>query len=198
MTYPKHLNKLIAALTRLPGVGKKTAERYAFQMLVWNSKQRAELSATIAAVDDHIMRCPDCGCFCDTTGCPYCTPQRQNAGILCVLADAKDIFSVEGTGTYQGLYHVLDGLLSPVDGIDTSQLRLKNLRSRIEQSGVKEVVLALDATLEGDTTSLYLKELLADMPIHVSRLAFGLPMGSSFDYIDGSTLARALQGRNVF
>ncbi len=198
MSYPKHLYKVIAAFSRLPGVGRKTAERYAFQMLSWNAKQKSELAEVVANMDSAILRCRDCGCYCDPAGCPYCVPERMSSGLLCVVAEAKDIFSIEATGTFQGIYHVLDGLLSPVDGIDETRLKLGGLLEKVEKAAVKEIVLALDATLEGDTTALFLKEKLAGKTVRISRLAFGIPMGSSFDYVDGSTLARALQARNVF
>lgn len=196
MSYPRHLNKVIAVLSRLPGVGKRTAERYAFQMLGWQAQQRKEFAETILSIDDHIQRCNSCGCLCDTAGCTYCVPERKVAGILCVIADAKDVFAIESTGAFRGQYHVLGGLLSPVEGIDVSQLNLAGLFRRIESERIQEIVLALDATLEGDTTALFLKEKLTAFPVDVSRLAFGLPMGSAFDYIDSSTLSRAFTGRN--
>ncbi len=197
MSYPKHLRKLIAVFKRLPGVGTRTAERHAFQLLHWSPQQRNELAQAISAIEENILHCRECGCLSEKEGCHFCSDQRQSAECICVVASPRDACTIEETGTYRGMYHVLEGLLSPVEGIDVSQLRIDPLLDRIKKWGVKEVILALDATLEGDATALFLKEQLSLFSVKISRIAFGLPMGSAFDFIDGNTLARAFQGRNL-
>ncbi|MFA6916631.1 MAG: recombination mediator RecR [Parachlamydiales bacterium] len=198
MSYPKHLNKMIAVLNRLPGVGRRTAERFAFHMLTWSNQKQKEFAQVIDSMDQHIRQCDLCGCLCDVEACPYCSAERNASKLICVIAEPKDAFSIEETGTFRGMYHVLGGLLNPIEGIDSTQLRINMLCDRIQSQGIEEIILALDATLEGDTTALYLKDRLAPQGVKLSRLAFGLPMGSAFDFIDGSTLARALAGRNHF
>jgi recombination protein RecR len=198
MPYPKTLTTLINALRRFPGVGTRTAERYAFQMIEWQERHRKELTDAIGAVAVQLQTCSTCGCLRDSEECFFCQPVRASAGAICVIAHRRDAFTIEETGAFKGLYHVLGGLLSPIDGIDTEQLAIEALMQRIKTHQIQEVILALDATLEGDTTALYLKQLLHSLPVHVSRLAFGLPLGSAFSYVDGSTLARAFSGRHAF
>ena len=143
-----------------------------------------------------IKRCADCGCIADESGCPFCTSGRQQSGFLCVVASPRDVFSIESTGEFKGLYHVLDALLSPMDGIGPNQLKLDQLKHRVKTYAIQEVVVAFDSTLEGDATALFIKEELEPLATHVSRLAFGLPVGSSLDYVDGGTLTRAFLGRS--
>lgn len=198
MHYPDHLLKLIYTLKKLPGVGQKTAERFAFQLLNWPTPQLNELAATISQIPNKLIPCEECGCIKGTQGCYFCEQTVRNNQILCVLANAKDVFSIEETGEYKGLYHVLGGLLSPLDQTGPDELSIEKLKSRVVTRDVKEVIIALDSTLEGDATSLFLKQELAPLGVQISRLAFGLPMGSALDYVDGGTLAKAFSGRNQF
>lgn len=196
MRYPEPLIQLIESLRQLPGVGTRTAERFAFQMLTWPSKRLHEMARTIDQLPTSINRCVDCGCITDASGCPFCTPDRQQSGFLCVVASPRDVFSIESTGEFRGLYHVLDALLSPMDGVGPNQLKLEQLKHRVKKHAIQEVVVAFDSTLEGDATALFIKEELEPLATHVSRLAFGLPVGSSLDYVDGGTLTRAFLGRS--
>lgn len=198
MRYPDHLQKLIQVLRRLPGVGHKSAERFAFHLLTWPSEQLQELGATICATKDELQQCEECGCLMGLESCLFCSSQKRDPSVMCVVASPRDVFSMEETHAYHGLYHVLDGLLSPLDRRGPEHLSLPKLKERITSLQVKEIVIALDSTLEGDATALFLKEELAPFSLSISRLAFGLPMGSSLDYVDGGTLARALAGRNQF
>lgn len=198
MLYPDHLNKLIQVLKKLPGVGQKSAERFAFQLLTWNRHQLDEMARVIQAIPDKLIPCPDCGCLQDNQTCRFCDLTKRQAETLCILASPRDVFSLEETREYKGLYHVLGALLSPLDQKGPEHLAVERLKERIQSLNVKEVIIALDSTLEGDATALYLKQELGDLPVKISRLAFGLPMGSSFDYVDGGTLARAFSGRNQF
>ena len=198
MKYPLPLLSLINLLKRLPGVGNKTAERYAFSILSWKEEHQKELAHALFQLKEKIGYCPECGCLKGEESCHYCTHSRAGAGLLCVVATPRDVFSIDETGEYRGLYHVLGGLLSPLEGLMPETLSIAKLMERIEKHEIKEIVLGLDSTLEGDATALYLKKELTPLGVHVTRFAFGIPMGSSLDYIDGGTLARALSARSLF
>jgi recombination protein RecR len=194
--YPEHLSKLIQVLKKLPGVGSRSAERFAFHLLKWRPEELQELASAIQEVPKRIKQCPACGCLIGERECFFCD-SRRNSNILCIIASPRDAFSIEETHEYDGLYHVLGGLLSPMNRKGPEHLSLDRLKERIENLGVKEVIIALDSTLEGDATALYLKQELPST-LHISRLAFGLPMGSHLDFVDGGTLARAFSGRHQF
>lgn len=198
MNYPEQLIKLIQVLRRFPGVGTKSAERFAFQMLEWPEHQVREMATVIQALPDKIDHCSSCGCLKDVDKCHFCDGQRANAKVLCIVSSPRDVYSIEETGEYRGHYHVMGALLSPMEGIGPEQLTVAPLKERIQRLEIEEVIIALDSTLEGDATSLFLKEELEPLNVTISRLAFGLPMGSSLDYVDGGTLARAFSGRGHF
>ncbi len=198
MQYPSHLLKLIQVLKRFPGVGNKSAERFAFHLLTWPSDHLNEFGDTVLNAKNRLKHCLECGCLMDDENCSFCNLSKRESHVMCVLASAREVYAIEGTLEYKGLYHVLGGVLSPLENRGPEKLFLQKLKDRILALGVKEVVVALDSTLEGDATALFLKEELAIYPVKVSRLAFGLPMGSALEYVDGGTLARALQGRNQF
>lgn len=198
MKYPPHLLKLIEVLKKLPGVGNKSAERYAFQLLSWPASRLQEMSDVIKDVPTRLKHCKDCGCLSGEGSCYFCDASRAATGTICVIATPREAFSIEETREYKGLYHVLGGVLSPVDGFNAEKLSLNKLIHRINHLQIKEVIIALDSTLEGDATALYIKQELEHLKIPVTRLAFGLPMGSSLDYVDGGTLARALSARSRF
>jgi recombination protein RecR len=196
--YPPALLHLIEFLKRLPGVGTKTAERYAFQLLSWPKEHLELLGEAARTLKERVHPCPECHCLMEKEACTFCDPSKRELQFLCIISSAKDVYAIEETHMYRGAYHVLGGLLSPLDGRTPDHLDLHLLQERIQKLQVKEVIIALDSTIEGDATSLYLKERLASLGIRVSRLAFGLPMGSPLDYVDGGTLSRALVGRQNF
>lgn len=198
MKYPSHLLKLIDVLKRLPGVGTKSAERYAFEIIGWSRGKLSEMASTIQATPDQLHHCHDCGCLTENDGCHFCASAATRSATLCVVASSRDVFAIEATHEFKGIYHVMGALLSPLDGIGAEALNVEKLKRRIRELHVTEVILALDSTLEGDATALYLKQELEPLQLSVSRLAFGLPMGSSLDYVDGGTLARALSARGRF
>ncbi len=198
MKYPPHLLKLIDVLRRLPGVGHKSAERFAFHMLQWAPHHLGEMSEVVSTLTAKVQQCAVCGCLCEDNSCSFCDEARGAMGSLCIIASPRDAFAIEETREYKGYYHVLGGLLSPLEGKGPEKLQLPKLMQRLQNPQIKEVVIALDSTLEGDTTALYLKRELEHLQLQVSRLAFGLPMGSSLDYVDGGTLARAFLGRASF
>jgi recombination protein RecR len=196
--YPKDLLLLITYLTKLPGIGKKTAERFAFNLLQWDDNTIGELGSCLINLKRNITLCKTCGCIRQEDSCFFCDLTHRNANKICVIASPRDVFSIEETNSFNGLYHVIDHLLSPLDGYAEDNLHLDKLIHRIKTNNVKEVILALDSTLEGDATSLFLKEQIEKLNIPISRLAFGLPVGSSLEYIDEGTLSRALTGRQSF
>jgi len=196
--YPDPLVQLIGFLKKLPGVGSKTAERYAFHLLGWQDGELGPFAHTLKDLKANIQHCSECGCLTSLETCEFCDTRKRDASLLCVIASAKDVYALEETRAFRGFYHVLGGLLSPLDGRAPHHLSLQKLQERITRHLIREVVIALDSTIEGDATSLYLKEQLASFTIKVSRLAFGLPMGSPLEYADGGTLSRALSGRQQF
>lgn len=200
MKYPRHLTKLIEVLKKLPGVGSKSAERFAFQLLQWPTAELQEMASILASCHDKLRYCPTCGCLGDDEKCHFCSEARAAHGAICIIASARDVFAIEETGEFKGSYHVLAGLLSPMEGRGAEALKLHTLEARLNNENIREVVIAIDSTVEGDATALYLKAALKALKpdLHVSRLAFGLPMGSSLDYVDGGTLARAFSGRSTY
>ncbi len=198
MKYPQHLLQLIENLKRLPGVGNKSAERFAFQILEWKHEHLLELANVLKNIPFKLKTCEECGCLVGEEKCQFCDSSRDHTAEICVIATAKDAFAIEATHEYKGLYHALGGVLSPLDGKGPEHLNFQKLKDRIINRNIQEVIIALDSTLEGDATALYIKKEIADLPINISRLAFGLPMGSSLDYVDGGTLSKALAGRGTF
>lgn len=195
MRYPTHLMKVITLLKKLPGVGSRSAERYAFQMLQWKNETLSELGNLIQEMKRALQICSTCGCLMEKE-CYFCPDPRRDQEILCVVATQKEVFSFEETALFKGRYHVLGSLFSPMEGKRLDPENLEKLEKRIIEQGVKEVILALDSTLEGDATALFLCDQLRKFPIKISRLAFGLPLGSALEYVDESTLACAFKGRS--
>lgn len=197
MRYPEHLLKLIAVLKKLPGIGNKSAERFAFHLLDWPEEKLEEMGKVIANVKKNLNYCIECGALIEGT-CSFCDLSKRHSQAICIVASSRDVYSIEETREYKGLYHVLGGVLSPLQGRLPSASALEKLKKRIVDLGIEEVILAFDSTLEGDATALFLKKELVRLEVALTRLAFGLPMGSSFDYIDGGTLQRALSGRRSY
>jgi len=198
MKYPSHLIKLIETLKKLPGVGSKSAERFAFHLLEWEPGQLEEMGSIIASTPHKLCSCKTCGCLEDAGMCIFCTPKRTLHGTLCIISSPKDAFAIDATGEFQGCFHVLGSLLSPMSGKGADKIDVHKLIQRIEIHRITEIVIALDSTLEGDATALYLKSALANTNATISRLAFGLPMGSALEYVDGGTLAKAFSGRSPY
>jgi recombination protein RecR len=195
MKYPEDLQTLIAHLRKLPGIGSRTAERFAFEIINWSDLELSSLGHLLSGIHARILPCPVCGCLTDLGRCHFCDLSKRDSRLLCLLASARDVFSIEKTKTFTGLYHIIEHLISPLDGRKIETLRIDRIEKRLAQNSVQEVIIAFDSTLEGDATALYLKERLSNHSIKITRLAFGLPIGSSLDHIDGGTLSRALAGR---
>jgi len=193
----KSLEDLVARLSRLPGIGKKSALRIAYYILRADESYAAGLSAAVARLRSGVRNCPDCGNYTEETPCSICRDPARDAGLLCVVEQPQDVAALEATGEFSGLYHVLMGALSPLDGVGPRELTIGKLMERVRIHGVREVILATNPTVEGDTTALYIIKLLEPMGVKVSRLALGLPVGGDLEYADRLTLARSLRGRTV-
>ncbi len=191
--YPKSANHLIEQLAKLPGVGKATAQRLAFFILKSDQKENIALASAIKEIKENIRFCFECGIMSESEICNICTDQNREGSIICVVEEPQDIYSFERTNSYKGKYHVLGGVLSPLDGIGPDDLNLDNLYKRVV-SGM-EVILATNPSVEGDTTCLYLSKKLEELGVNVTRLARGLPVGSDLEYMDELTLVRAMEGR---
>lgn len=196
--YPSELFPLIAHLKKLPGVGTRTAERFAFEFLSWPNEQLLQLGEILTTIQEKIFPCKTCGCLTDQGNCKFCDPRTRDTSQICIIGSQRDVFAIEETQSYKGLYHVVEHLLSPLDGRHAKGLKIEKILERIIANKICEVILAFDSTLEGDTTALFIKSELSQMPLSISRLAFGLPLGSSLEYIDGGTLTRAFKGRQTF
>ncbi|KAG6559048.1 Recombination protein RecR [Candidatus Rhabdochlamydia oedothoracis] len=197
LKYPKHLQLLINSFKKFPGVGNRTAERFAFQVFNWPLEDVLHFSATLSELNQKVSFCPECSCLTEENDCHFCQLPSRNTSQLCLIASVKDAYALEEMGMYQGLYHVLGSLLSPIEGKNADGLPMEKIKQRVKDRSVKEVIIALDSTLEGEATALYIKEQLEN-DVHISRLAFGLPIGSCLDFVDGGTLARSFTGRRSF
>lgn len=192
------LDRLVEHLSRLPGLGEKTAQRLAFHILKTKDDVIKDLSQSLIDVKEQVHNCPRCFNYTDLEFCAVCRDQGRDDSLLCVVEDATDILRIEAAMSFKGRYHVLQGVLSPLDGIGPDQIRLMELLARLENEGIREVVLALDADLEGDATSLYLTKVIrgkVGSAIKLTRIAHGVPIGGNLDYVDHRTLSRALENR---
>ncbi len=188
---------LINEFSKLPTVGPKTAARLVFYLLNRPRNEAQSLAEAILAVKDKVRLCSVCFSLTEEDPCVLCTDERRDSTIVCVVAEAKDIYAIERTSAFKGRYHVLGGLISPMDGVGPSQLRVKELIERIGNEAPSEIILATNPNAEGEATALYLARLIAPLGVIVSRLAYGLPIGGDLDYADEITLAKALEGRRV-
>ena len=191
----KSLDNLIESLYKLPGVGRKSAERMAFSLLDFSEEDLKEIANSIASLKEHIHFCPTCGMITDIDGCYICDDKNRDESTLMVVSYPKDVFSIEKSESYKGLYHVLNGELSLSKGMDIEKLNIPSLIKRIEEGKFTEVILATNPTVDGETTSMYLAKLIEKYGIKVTRLAYGLQIGGNLDYVDPLTLSRALEGR---
>ena len=193
--YAKPIDHLIEALTRLPGIGKKTASRLALHILRSSPSEAQDLARAIWDVKEKIRLCSSCFNLTDEDPCLICQDERRSKEILCVVEGPNDLIAIENTGAYNGKYHVLHGTISPLEGIGPEDLKIKELLARLQKEKISEVILATNPTVEGGTTALYLTDLIKSLHIKVTRIAYGIPMGSEIEYSDGMTLSKALEGR---
>ncbi len=193
--FPKSIEELIVQLGTLPGVGPKTAERYAFALLKRDRTERERLAKAIVAADLKLRVCSVCRNYTETDPCLICGDVKRDRDVICVVANEQDLLAVEHTAEYRGLYHILGGTLSPADGVTPDQLAVRELLARVAEKRPTEVILAFDPTIEGESTMLYLSRLLRSLGLKVTRLARGLPIGSELSYADEITLTDAIRGR---
>jgi recombination protein RecR len=192
---PDSITTLIAALSKLPGVGPRSAERIALHLAQTESGIVKHLADAIVTARERIQFCDPCGALTEKSPCPICADARRDGALLCVVERAVDILSIEKSGTFRGKFHVLGGKISPLDGVEPEDLRIAELEKRLTTEPIKEVVIALGTDVEGDATSNYLAKRLARPGLKISRIAYGLPAGSGLEYADELTLSRALEGR---
>jgi recombination protein RecR len=189
------IEELITELARLPGIGRKTAQRLTFHLLQQPSEQAVRLSSALIAVAERVRPCAECGNLTEDQPCTICRDPRRDPGILCVVEDASAVAVVDRSTDFRGRYHVLGGRLSPLDGVGPESLRLDSLVRRVRDGSVREVILATNPSMEGEVTATYVQQQLAGFGVRVTRLARGLPMGGDLEYVDGVTLAHALVAR---
>ncbi|ACX53205.1 recombination protein RecR [Ammonifex degensii KC4] len=195
MSYPRPLARLIEELKRLPGIGSRTAQRLAFYLLSAPPEEALRLAEAIKEAREKTFYCSVCGNFTDIDPCSICSDARRDKGIICVVEMPRDVVAIERAGCFKGVYHVLHGVLSPLDGVGPDKLRIQELLQRLQEGEVREVILATSSTTEGEATALYLKRLLKPLEVKVSRLAYGLPVGAEIELADEETISRALEGR---
>ena len=193
--YADWMSRLVEALTRLPGIGRRSAERIVFYLLKARKDEVAKLASLLTAVKENVFFCETCHNFSDSAACYICSDPGRDKGVICVVEDPKDVISIEKTGSYVGVYHVLLGALSALEGIGPDEIRIADLIRRIKDGKVREVILATNPNTEGETTALYLAKVLKPLHIKVTRIARGIPVGSHIEYTDQATLSRALEGR---
>ena len=189
------LLSLVDSFSKLPGIGNKTAERMAYAVLEMNEEDAFAFSDAIKGVKTNIVHCPKCGLYSEGGECEVCSDPNRDHSTLIVISYPKDALAFEKLNDFHGIYHVLGGVISPSKGVGAAELHFEDLFARIEEEGVKEVIIATNPNIEGETTALYLAKLLEGKNVSVTRLAYGLPMGASLDYADSLTLSKALEGR---
>ncbi len=192
--YPGPVGRLIGELSKLPGIGQKTARRLSFYLLGRSKSEVKELAEAIIDAREKSKYCSVCNNLTEEDPCEYCTSEERNRGTICVVESPKDVIAMESTGEYNGLYHVLHGAISPMDGIGPDEIKIKNLLPRIKE-GIDEVIVATDPNAEGDATAMYLAKLLKPLEVEVTRIAHGLPVGGDLEFADEITLSKALEGR---
>lgn len=194
-TYARPFARLVAEFERLPGVGPKSAQRLAFHILKLDTEAVKRLVTAIDDVKAQMRQCATCFHVTDQEFCEICTDPRRNQSVLCIVAESRDLIALEKTGEFRGKYHVLGGLLAPMDGVGPEQLRIRELLNRVGEASYEELVIATNPSIEGDATALYLSKLLKPFVGKVSRIAHGIPVGGDIDYTDSATLIQAFDGR---
>jgi len=191
----ERLDRLITHFSRLPGIGRKSASRIAYWLLETDRGFVDIFSTDLKEIRDHVVRCRECGNYAESELCDVCDSPVRDRTLMCVVEQSKDVATIESTGEFRGIYHVLHGVLSPLDGVGPEELKLGKMRTRIKAEGVKEVIVATNPTLEGDSTALYIVRMLSEDGTRVSRIASGLPVGGDMEYADKLSVARALRAR---
>ncbi len=197
MNYPKTILNLIECFKKFPGIGEKTAERLALSTLTMDKELLETFGESLTDVKTKIKKCSKCGSLSEDDLCEICKDKNRDSSILCVVEESKNVILFEKIGTFNGLYHVLDGLISPLDGINPEDLQIKSLIKRIKDENIKEIILAIKPSVEGETTALYIRKMLEGTDVIISKIAHGIPMGADIDYIDPLTLEMAIEDRTT-
>jgi len=195
MKEPMVLDRLVTLFSKLPGIGKKSASRMVYHILENDSAYARTLADALVTLHSVIRRCGICGGFTETDPCPVCSDTSRDHSLVCVIERAQDLRIIEESREFHGVFHVLGGLIAPLEGIGPGDLAIGKLISRLKSQNIKEIILALNPTVEGDTTALYLQKLLKEFPVEVTRLASGLPVGGDIEYTDRLTISRSFRGR---
>lgn len=195
---PLALERVINELSKLPGIGPKSAQRVAFYLLKRDAVDITQLAEAVAALKNGITYCSDCHNMAETDPCNVCVDPQRDHALICVVEEPLDTVAIDKTGNFPGVFHVLGGVLNPMEGIGPEKLQIDSLRQRVQNKGVREIIIATNPTLEGETTANYIARLLRDLPIKITRIARGLPMGGDVEYADEITLSRALEGRREY
>ena len=195
MIYPKSFENLTESFERLPGIGEKSAERFVFSVLKWEKEEVEELANNLLELKNKIKKCQICGHISENDVCEICSDKSRDRSTICVVEDSKKVFMLEKTKSYNGLYHVLGGLISPIDDVNPEDINISSLLNKRINEELKEVIIALNSSIEGETTSLYLQKILKDKNVNVSRLSYGIPLGSDIEYIDPLVIEKAIEDR---
>tara|TARA_B110000305_G_C19271000_1_gene554466 strand:- start:7 stop:612 length:606 start_codon:yes stop_codon:yes gene_type:complete len=194
----KHIENAVDQIASLPGIGRKTALRLVLQLMNRSKSEIEEFSNAFLMMKEHVLKCTSCGNISDTEMCEICKDERRDHSIICVVEDIRDVLAIEGTQSYKGIYHVLNGIISPMDGVGPSDLNIESLIERVQNIDVNELIFALSATMEGDTTSFYLYKKMKGYDVEFSSLSRGVAIGSELQYADDITLSRSIVNRQPF
>lgn len=189
------LDELIRLLKKLPGMGDKSATRLAYHLIKTDNSYNEKLGEAIVSIQNKIHPCPVCGCYMEGDSCSFCDSGKTDRTMLCIVEEAQDVVTLSSIGVYNGLYHVLGGAINPIEGIGPASLRFRELEERVKNGSFKEIIIATNPTEEGDTTALYIRNILAPYNLTFSRLASGIPIGGDLGYVDKTTLTRSIRGR---
>lgn len=189
------LDELIRLLKKLPGMGDKSATRLAYHLIKTDNSYNEKLGEAIVSIQNKIHPCPVCGCYMEGDSCSFCDSGKTDRTMLCIVEEAQDVVTLSSIGVYNGLYHVLGGAINPIEGIGPASLRFRELEERVKNGSFKEIIIATNPTEEGDTTALYIRNILAPYNLTFSRLASGIPIGGDLGYVDKTTLTRSMRGR---
>lgn len=196
MAYPETFQKIIDSFKLLPGVGEKTAERYAFSIMKLDKNRLDQFSCVIKDITEKLSTCEVCGCLIESNNCSNCFGERKNSDIICVVENQKNVFTFEKLGFLNIKYHVLGGLISPMDGVNPEDISISKLINRIDKENIKELILALKPGIEGSTTTLYIKKILENKPVKITQIAQGVPLGTDMEFLDNLTLEMAIENRS--
>jgi recombination protein RecR len=194
---PENIKHAVKEMSRLPGIGERTALRQILNIINWNNEEISSFSSALGSLSE-VKKCEYCGMFCEENICHYCTSEsRKNRKTICVVETTTDLMAIENSGTYAGLYHILDGVLNPLAGIGPEHLKIDILKKRVDDLKIEELILAINPSVEGDATSSYIKQIMPEK-VNIQRIGFGIPIGGTLEYLDPMTISKALENKKQF